>query len=242
MGKDNATKSDAEKPLMSFRAPREMQDRWKRLAEDRDTPVSALIREAMNEKCRLDDKATHANSWMLGETKDPAARVAFMEMKFQGLMLHAAFVAKGCSPIVRALHPDESGRLADIYETVINVLAGLLPWSTLPGQFREPFEPTSAQAERTVRDLSGREVHRSHAFVNAILCMDGANADTRVAQERRETLFTEMGGVEVKAAYGKATAPEGSSVLEWSFGDGTDAFSWPWKLKGTLNWEAVPCP
>ena len=69
--------------------------------------------------------------------------------------------------------PDESARLADIYETVINVLAGLLPWSTLPGQFRTPFEPTSAQAERTVRDLSGREVRKSHAFVNAILCMDG---------------------------------------------------------------------
>ena len=79
-------------------------------------------------------------------------------------MLHAAFVAKGCSPIVRALHPDESARLADVYETMINIMAGLLPWSTLPGQFREPFEPTGAQAERSVRDLSGREVRRKPRF------------------------------------------------------------------------------
>ena len=72
--------------------------------------------------------------------------VAFMEMEFHGLMLPAELVAKGCLPTVRALHPDESSRLADIYETVMNIVAGLLPWSTVPGEFRELLEPTKTNA------------------------------------------------------------------------------------------------
>ena len=83
---------------------------------------------------------------MLGEAKDLAARVAVMSMKFRGLMLNDECFAKGCSPTVRALRPDESNRLADIYETAMNIMAGLLPWSTLSDEFSDPLEPTITNA------------------------------------------------------------------------------------------------